>query len=49
MLPIAHGVITSFFRINDKKYFIITGYDEIDVNYDEDLNLREIEIIAEVF
>ncbi|WP_059173229.1 hypothetical protein [Bacillus sp. FJAT-27445] len=48
VLNIAPGVVSSFFKLNERKYFIITGYDELNVNYD-DCRLREIEISAGIF
>lgn len=47
--PIAPGIITSLFSIEEKKYFLITGCDEIDTSFDEDLYLREVDITAGMF
>ncbi|MFJ5713711.1 hypothetical protein [Neobacillus sp. NPDC093127] len=49
ILPISPGVISSFFKLNGKKYFIITGYENINVNFDEGLFLNEYELSAGVF
>ncbi|NRD76221.1 hypothetical protein HPT25_01695 [Bacillus sp. BRMEA1] len=49
ILPIAPGVIAAYFKLNERKYFLITGPDEINVNFDEGLYLKEIEISAPIF
>lgn len=48
VLNIAPGVVSSFFRLDGRKYFIITGYDEFNVNYD-DSGLKETDLSAGIF
>lgn len=49
IFPIAPGVITSFFSIGENKYFVMTGYDEVDMSFDDELYLREVDITAGIF